>query len=104
MPRTSIAEILSFVNVLIAGLRANQEQMAKRGISPEFVTELETLKNEVIELNNEQEALKAKLKEKTDLIEAKLGAIEKKSAEAKKIVKIEVAQNLWKEYGITDQR
>ena len=51
-----------------------------------------------------QEKLKADLKSKTAELEAKMKEIDAKMSEAKKIVKMDIPQSQWKEFGIYDKR
>ena len=51
-----------------------------------------------------QEKLKADLKSKTAELEAKMKEIDVKMSEAKKIVKMDIPQSQWKEFGIVDKR
>lgn len=53
---------------------------------------------------SEQEKLKADLKTKTAEMDAELSAMKKLYAEAKKRVKLDIAQSQWCEYGIDDKR
>lgn len=60
--------------------------------------------NDLLTLDNEQEALKARLKEKTPALLEKTTLAEKKMSELKKLVKLELPQETWKEFGIADKR
>ena len=55
-------------------------------------------------IDNEQEALKAKMKGKTEELSQTMAQMEELYREAKKVVKLEIPQEYWKEYGIADQR
>ena len=89
---------------MLAGLAANAERVGKRGIDQDFITKLDGLYQEALSIDNEQEALKARVKEKTDQLKKKMVEIEELFREAKKVVKLEMAQTSWKEFGIPDQR
>ncbi|SDE27390.1 hypothetical protein [Riemerella columbipharyngis] len=102
--KLSFAETISKTQVLATALKANSTQLEKRGIDNSFITELEKLRNESITLNDEQEKLKADLKLKTEALLEKINLLEKKYAEAKKIIKIDFAQSQWVEFGIEDKR
>ena len=56
------------------------------------------------ELNAEQEALKSRLKEKTAQIDEAVVSLKAKLSEARKVIKLELPQTGWKEFGITDVR
>lgn len=100
----SYAEIINNTKVMLAGLAANAERVGKRGIDQDFITKLAGLYQEAQSIDNEQEALKARMKEKTDQLKKKMAEIEELFREAKKVVKLEMAQTSWKEFGIPDQR
>ncbi len=104
MPHTTYAEVAAAAETLLSGLKANSGQMSKRGIDEQFLSEFEKNKNSFISLNNEQETLKAKLKEKTGQLEDMGNILKKQISEARKMIKVEIPQKLWKEYGITDKR
>lgn len=100
----SYAERMNQVQILLDGLKANAESIAKRGIDEEFIKTLEKHRLQCIELNSEQEKLKADLKLKTRALEEELAQMHKKFALAKKLVKIEFNQAQWIEFGIQDKR
>lgn len=102
--KVSYAELISMVEVMASGLKNNADEVAKRGISAEFVKEMEKLRTEAITLNNEQERLKAELKSKTESLNAKLEALSDKFSESKKVVKLSIPKTSWLEFGVTDKR
>lgn len=104
MKNTSFADEVAATKVLLAGLKSNLERLRKRGIDAAFIAELEEIYNQVLILDNEQEALKARLKEKTSALEEQIGAIQKYKSEARKVVKLEMPQESWREFGITDKK
>jgi hypothetical protein len=55
-------------------------------------------------INQSQETLKARLKEKIAECDATFAAMRKRTAEARKIIKIDIPQPLWREFGIEDKR
>lgn len=101
---TSYADEIAATKVLLSGLKANSEGLTKWGIDSEFLTAYEEVFNEVMELDNEQEALKARLKEKTAVLDGKVGTMLKQYGNAKKIVKMQLPKESWKEFGIEDVR
>ena len=54
--------------------------------------------------NSEQEALKARLKEKTAELEAECAGLFEIASEVRKIIKLEMPQESWKEFGIQAKR
>lgn len=98
------SEQISDAQVMLSGLKNNEAQLIRRGIDHEFVVQMDNEINSAIELNNQQEKLKADLKQKTAELEAMLAEVRKKMSESKKIVKMDVPKDQWKEFGITDKR
>lgn len=103
MSRKSYAENIKSVRIMIDGLRANKENLPA-GLDEAFIEQLETLKNKVETLNSEQEKLKADLKTKTEVIEKESKLLLEKHSEAKKRVKLDIAQSQWREFGIEDKK
>jgi hypothetical protein len=56
------------------------------------------------QLDTEQETLKARLKEKTLEFDTRMAELIKQLSEARKVVKLEMPQESWKEFGITDKK
>jgi hypothetical protein len=48
--------------------------------------------------------LKAKLKAKTEELYATFAVMQKKAAEARKVIKLDIPQSLWREFGIEDKQ
>jgi hypothetical protein len=95
-------EILSQTEVMAAGLRNNLAKLANRGIDNTFVGEVEVLRNQAVGLEAEQQALKSRLKEKTATLEETMSSLKAKLSEARKLIKLQIPQPGWKEFGITD--
>jgi hypothetical protein len=104
MATKTYANTISDSTVMLNGIRDNQDILAKRQIDKTFVDTMQTGINTCITLNNEQETLKAKLKEKTEQLDRALADLEKQSAEARKIIKMDMPQSSWREFGIEDKR
>ena len=104
MPGKTYAESINLATVLTSGLKANADRVSKRGITADFVSNLETSLNDAKNLNNEQETLKANLKTKTDQLNQKMDEMNGFVDEGKKVVKLEFDQTQWKEFGILDKR
>lgn len=104
MASKKYADTLSSTNVMVQGIRANQEVLAKRQIDMAFADALQADIDGCTALNVEQETLKAKLKEKTEQLDAAYAALIKKAGEARKIIKLDMPQSSWREFGINDKR
>jgi hypothetical protein len=104
MARSSYAEQLKAVKVMVAGLKTNAARMAKRGLSADFTSKLEQTFTSVMTLDNEQEDLKAKLKSKTAELEKQVKVQLKLLSEATKVVKLEMEKETWKSFGIQASR
>jgi hypothetical protein len=98
------AQTISDTEVMVKGILDNQEVLLKRQIDKTFADVLQQDIAAGIVLNNEQESLKAKLKEKTEQLNAAMAALEKKAGEARKIIKLDMPQSSWREFGINDKR
>jgi hypothetical protein len=103
MSKVSFAEQVNNAQVMSIGLKSNIAQLYHRGITDQFVGNLEADIAETVKLNSEQEKLKADLKTKTSELNTKLAEVSKKVAEAKKLVKLELPQSRWKEFGINNK-
>lgn len=103
-PKRSYAETVSAAQVMATALKANSEVLSRRGLDADFVTALETDRNNAITYNDEQEKLKADLKQKTEALEAKIASINAKLSEARKIVKITIPKAQWIEFGMDDKK
>ena len=97
-------QMISDAQVMLAGLKTNQAALEKRGIDKAFTSNLGKDIEACISLNNEQEELKARLKTKTEELNKKMAELKKETSEAKKIIKLDMPQTTWKEFGITDKR
>ncbi|MDY6026019.1 hypothetical protein [Bergeyella zoohelcum] len=103
-PKKSYAETISQAQVMATGLTNQATEVAKRGIDSDFIQKLERTRTEAIDLNDEQERLKAELKTKTEELDGKMKVLTAMLSEAKKIVKIAMPQAGWREFGIEDKR
>ncbi|MDR3253332.1 MAG: hypothetical protein LBT35_07210 [Tannerella sp.] len=98
------AQTISDAEVMVKGIRDNQEVLSKRQIDAAFADALQQSIADSVALNSEQESLKAKLKAKTEQLNTALSALEKKAAEARKVIKLDIPQSSWREFGINDKR
>ena len=101
MSNRNFADQISKGQVMLSGLKNNVEKLTRRGIDEGFNTQYETDLRAAIDLNNEQEQLKAALKLKTAALNEKMLAIEKSTSEATKVVKMDIPKEQWLEFGIT---
>lgn len=102
--KQSFADLMSESQALVNGLKNNLSEVEKRGVDADFVSKLEKMREKVIALNNEQDKLKADLKEKTAEIQKELDAMVAALSEGRKVVKIAIPQVRWVEFGIADKR
>jgi len=100
----SQAEVLKYARLMIAGMTAHTEELAKRGIDATFVSGIQTEVTAVETLDAEQETLRAAAKTKTAELGAKFLELQKTLAEAKKLVKMTIPPEGWSEFGIPDKR
>jgi hypothetical protein len=100
----SYAQQIDNVQVMLAGLKANTSALEKRGITAEFITGLETTLNNTIAKNNEQEKFKADLKASTVALNGLLTRLKNSMSEATTVIKLEIPQPQWKEFGIKARR
>ncbi len=100
----SYKDYLDEARLMLNGVKLNTERMATRGITDEKVTLLSNLYNKAHTEDEEQETLKAQLKDKTGSLDETIGELKKVVSEFRKLVKIEMPQNLWREFGIEDKR
>jgi len=101
MGNTTYAETLASAQLIAAGLRSHLDKLAKRGMDEAFVAGMEGTLKKVSELNAEQEALKARLKEKTSATESALTELKGQISESKKVIKLALDSTSWKQFGIS---
>ncbi len=104
MSSLSYAQRMDEINVMVDGCAANQERLAKRGLTQELLARFIEQHSKVKRVNSEQEALKARLKEKTAELEAECVILFEIASEIRKIIKLEMPQESWKEFGIQAKR
>lgn len=103
MAKKSYSESISQAKVMIDGLTGNLANLPK-GMDEAFVNSLTDSRTQVVALNSEQEKLKADLKTKTAELDTEIANMMKLYSEAKKRVKMDIPQEQWKEFGISDKR
>jgi phospholipid N-methyltransferase len=104
MARKTQAQEITNTGVMVNGIKAHQDVLAQRKISIDFADALQANVDACIALNAEQETLKAKLKGKTAEYNTAFAAMLKKAAEARKVIKLDMPQSSWREFGIDDKR
>lgn len=102
--KSSYADQINAARLLLGGLRSHAKALAKRGLDAGFATNLDTLLTDAQTLNAEQEALKSRLAEKTAALNDKLSELGKAASEVKKVAKLDMPRESWKEFGISDAR
>jgi len=86
--------------LLAEAMTANQAKLAPGGGGEEYVTQLKGLIGEIKTLNQDQERYKAELKGSTTLILLKLKELNRLVRKGRNIVKNEIEQARWVEFGI----
>jgi hypothetical protein len=104
MATKTYSKTITDTQVMVKGIKDNQEVLSQRKIDDKFADNLQADVDTCIALNNEQETLKAKLKAKTEELDAAIASMNKKSSEARKIIKLDMPQSTWREFGIEDKR
>ncbi len=100
----SYAEKMNNIKTMIAGIKAHQEKLSRRGIDGDFTNNFEQNYNAAEKLDNEQEKTKSLLATKTEELGKKVELLDKLHAEAKKMVKQDFDKTAWKEFGIQDKQ
>ena len=104
MSKESYAERIKDAEVMSAGLQNNLSRAQTRGLDSGFISNLRNSLQDAINLNNDQEKLKADLKRKTSELDKKMSELNVQVSEARKIVKVEFSKEQWKEFGIQAKR
>ena len=95
----TFAQRLNDAKNMLAGLAAHADQIGKRGISAESLTNVNALYGKANDLQNERNALKARSQEATVQAEQVMAELESFCSEAKKLVRIEFPKETWPEFG-----
>jgi hypothetical protein len=102
--KSSYADQINAARLLLSGLKNQGQRLAKRGLDGAFTAHFDSVLADAQTLDSEQEALKARLAEKTAALNAKLEEVAAAASEVKKLVKLDFPQPSWKEFGIADVR
>ena len=89
---------------MLAGLTAHVEEMKKRGIDEAFLIKLNTYYQNSLDAHNAQLSFKARMMEKAREAKNFLTQVQALYSEARKQVKMTLAKETWREFGIMDQR
>ncbi len=103
MATKSYAQRITETKTLIDGLREHQDFLPS-GIKSTTADDLERLRNKIETINSEQESLKAELKKKTAELDSKIKELETIYNDTKKRTKLDIAQSLWRKFGIEDKK
>lgn len=100
----SFAEEFKNVGLLLAGVTNHAAELAERGVDTAFITEFNNRYNQLLDGYNTQQASKARLKEETDTCEELGGKVDEYVRSTRKLVKLDLPQVSWVEFGIGDQQ
>lgn len=103
MARKSFAEIVTSAQLLVKALNERGENLPV-GVTAEMRDKLDVSTQKAVNINAEQEKLKALLKEKTAELDKYVSETEETYAFLKKYIKMGVPKELWREFGIEDKR
>jgi uncharacterized phage infection (PIP) family protein YhgE len=103
---TSLPDLLAAARQMVTALQANQERLAARGSSPEFIQKGSQAVATLQALDSEQERLKAQLKTVTAQLESTQKTLADWQSEANNMVKLAYRgeQEKWIEFGIKAKR
>ncbi len=104
MASLSFSQHVQNFTLMADGITARLASLAGINITAPDATAMRTFATELNTLNAEQEDLKAKLKTKTDELDAKMAAAKTKHADLTKRVKIATPQEHWVAFGIAAKR
>jgi LPS O-antigen subunit length determinant protein (WzzB/FepE family) len=102
-PRTQAANI-SAAQAMVGALKANPSALQHRGMTDAFINNFDMALNNAVGKNNEQERLKADLKNATAELDSHMKQVSQAMSEATKLVKLSLPQNEWVHYGVTATR
>ena len=100
----TFAQKLSDARLMVSGIRAHTEELAKVRLGEEQAVQMEEMVNGIRELDSKQEKLKADLKSCTAELTEKTKLLSKEVLDAKRRVKLTIPQSGWKEFGIADKK
>ena len=95
----TFAERLMTAKNMVAGLTAHAPDLTSRGITKEVLDQMNQLYERAIELDDKRNALKARSQEATSETEETMSELESLCSDAKKIVRMELPEESWPEFG-----
>ena len=99
-PARGFNHLVGRAELMAEAMTVNQELLAPGGGSEEFVSQLKGAIADLKSLNQEQERYKASQKETTAKIQRRLKDMNRLVQKGRRIIKNEVEQNRWVEFGI----
>jgi hypothetical protein len=100
----SIAHRLSQAELLLAGLAVHGERLAKRGLDADFINGFSAVHQRMSDAYAAQQAYKARYLEKGVERRVHQRQLQELCREARKMIKVELPREAWREFGITDRR
>lgn len=104
MATPTFSQSVSDFRTMASGITTRLDSLSGVGISAADATAMNTFADELDVLNAEQEELKARLKTKTEELNAKMREAKAKNSDLTKRVKIATPQEHWAAFGITARR
>jgi len=104
MPTPTFSQTISICRTMASGITNRLDTLTGVGVTATDAVTLKTFADELDALNAEQEELKARLKTKTDELNAKLLEAKAKKSDLSKRIKIATPQEHWVAFGITAKR
>ncbi|HEX2953612.1 MAG TPA: hypothetical protein VHR47_06475, partial [Bacillota bacterium] len=99
----SFASKITRLNAMITALKAADAKITHH-LPADFITDMDTRFQTILDLDATHEAIKSKLKETTVEIYTKLEELEEKFRYARNVVKLELPQESWLTYGCKAKR
>lgn len=100
----SFAQKLSDARLMSAGIKAHKAELASVSVGEEQAEAIEALSAALQEIDSRQEKLKAELKTCTAELSEKTKQLDTSMMDAKKRIKLVIAQSGWQEFGIADKK
>lgn len=100
----NLAALCQATALMIAGIPAHSEILAKRGLDADFLTGLETDYGQLLTSFNELKASKARMMEQAEIKRPLQNNVTVKYREVRKTVKLALLKETWREFGIMDER
>lgn len=99
MKYQTFAHQINRAKTLLDGMKLNGEELAKWGISPEFVANLTDVYNRANQLEQERNDLRAKSREATATQEQTMAELNSQCGMAKKLIRIALPEESWPAFG-----